>query len=90
LFAPYLLQLEALQLAEKLGCKYYDMFGIAPPTNKAGEDYAYDSKHHYAKITLFKTGFGGEIVSRPGTYDLVLNKPRYYFYQLIRAMRRWF
>lgn len=90
LFAPYLLQLEALRLAETLSCKYYDMFGIAPPTNSVGQEYQYDPKHHYAKITLFKIGFGGEIISRLRTYDLVLNKTRYYFYQFIRAVRRWF
>lgn len=90
LSAPYLLQLEALRLAEKIGCTKYDMFGIAPPIKNVGEEYEYDPKHHYANITLFKLGFGGDIKVSPGTYDIVLDGPRFYFYKLVRAIRRLF
>ncbi|MDO8509779.1 MAG: peptidoglycan bridge formation glycyltransferase FemA/FemB family protein [bacterium] len=88
LSAPYLLQLEALRLAEKIGCTKYDMFGIAPPLKESGADYEYDQKHHYAKITLFKLGFGGKVKTSPGTYDIILKAPRFYFYKLVRALRR--
>lgn len=88
LSAPYLLQLEALKLAKKIGCTKYDMFGIAPPIAGSVGEYKYDPTHHYAKITLFKLGFGGEIKVRPGTYDIVLNKPKFYFYKLVRTVRR--
>lgn len=93
--APYLLQKEAIALAQQLGCKKYDFFGIAPKSknqenNKTikQDEYDYDRNHKYAGITKFKMGFGGEIASRPGTFDIVLKPVRYRLYNLLRTLRR--
>ncbi len=74
--APYLLQWRAISLAQSEGYLYYDFFGI--------------SAKKWPGVTRFKTGFGGEIVNYPGTYDLVLRPKAYYFYTLLRRLRRLF
>jgi len=60
-FMPaYALQLKAIEDAKKYGCKNYDFFGIPP---------IYDPDHPMAGLYLFKTGFGGNIIHRPGSWD---------------------
>jgi lipid II:glycine glycyltransferase (peptidoglycan interpeptide bridge formation enzyme) len=58
--APYLLQWRAMSDAKAKGCATYDLFGI-PPNE--------DPKHPMAGLYRFKTGFGGMIVHRPGSWD---------------------
>jgi lipid II:glycine glycyltransferase (peptidoglycan interpeptide bridge formation enzyme) len=60
LMAPYALQWQAMRDAKAAGCACYDLFGI-PPTP--------DPSHPMAGLYLFKTGFGGKIIHRPGCYD---------------------
>jgi lipid II:glycine glycyltransferase (peptidoglycan interpeptide bridge formation enzyme) len=60
LMAPYALQWQAIRDAKAAGCACYDLFGIPP---------APDPSHPMAGLYLFKTGFGGKIVHRPGCYD---------------------
>ena len=86
--APYLVQWEGIKLGKKLGFTKYDFFGIAPKVEEVGGEYSYDPKHQYAGVTRFKLGFGGEIKEEPGTYDLIINKNKYSFYQLLRIIRR--
>jgi lipid II:glycine glycyltransferase (peptidoglycan interpeptide bridge formation enzyme) len=62
LMAPYALQWQAIRDAKAAGCVCYDLFGIPP---------APDPSHPMAGLYLFKTGFGGKIVHRPGCYDYV-------------------
>jgi len=87
IMAPYLLQWRAIQHAKKTGYKYYDFFGVAPKI-KEGDEYVYDSKHQYAGVTRFKLGFGGMSYQAAGTYDLILDKNKYYSYQILRRLRR--
>ncbi|MDR2258140.1 MAG: peptidoglycan bridge formation glycyltransferase FemA/FemB family protein [Treponema sp.] len=61
LMAPYLLQWRAMKDAKAAGCRFYDLFGIPP-----GEDPG----HPMAGLYRFKTGFGGRIIHRPGSWDL--------------------
>jgi lipid II:glycine glycyltransferase (peptidoglycan interpeptide bridge formation enzyme) len=63
LMAPYALQWKAMEDARAAGCTVYDLFGIPP-----GDDPA----HPMAGLYRFKTGFGGRIVHRPGSWDYVL------------------
>ena len=84
--APHLLQWEAIKLAKKEGCKYYDLFGIAPRINNEGEKHEYDKRHMYAGVTRFKLGFGGMPVEYPGTFDIKIR--RYFLYNLLRKFRR--
>jgi hypothetical protein len=60
LMAPYALQWKAMQDAKASGCAVYDLFGI-PPDESPG--------HPMAGLYRFKTGFGGSIVHRPGSWD---------------------
>ncbi len=89
LLAPYFIQWEAIKLAKKLDFEKYDFFGIAPKNNTDKNDYMYDENHSYAGITRFKIRFGGEIIARPGTYDLIISPLHYRMYQYLRKFRRW-
>jgi lipid II:glycine glycyltransferase (peptidoglycan interpeptide bridge formation enzyme) len=73
LMAPYALQLRAMEDARLAGCGEYDLFGI-PPSEDPG--------HPMAGLYRFKTGFGGRIVHRAGSWDLAY-KP--FVYRLFRA-----
>ena len=73
LMAPYALQWKAMQDAKEAGCRFFDLFGIPPDDNP---------NHPMAGLYLFKTGFGGEIIHRPGSRDYVY-KPA--FYSLFRT-----
>jgi len=59
LMAPYALQWKAMQDAKASGCAVYDLFGIPPN----------DGPHPMAGLYRFKTGFGGAIIHRPGSWD---------------------
>jgi len=78
LMAPYLVQWEAIKTAKAKGCKYYDLFGIAPADNP---------NHRYAGVTRFKSGFNGKIIETPGTFDLPLNNFWYFVYVWSRRLR---
>jgi lipid II:glycine glycyltransferase (peptidoglycan interpeptide bridge formation enzyme) len=60
LMAPYALQWKAMKDAKAAGCLSYDLYGI-PPSE--------DPSHPMAGLYLFKTGFGGRIIHRPGSWD---------------------
>ena len=79
LMAPYLLHWELMKEAKDNGLKFYDWWGITPND---------DPKNPWAGITRFKKGFGGEVVSYPGTFDYVLNPFRYFIYKLTRKIVR--
>jgi lipid II:glycine glycyltransferase (peptidoglycan interpeptide bridge formation enzyme) len=60
LMAPYALQWKAMRDARAQGCRVYDLFGIPPRE---------DSDHPMSGLYRFKTGFGGRIIHRPGSWD---------------------
>jgi lipid II:glycine glycyltransferase (peptidoglycan interpeptide bridge formation enzyme) len=60
LMAPYALQWRAIRDARQTGCLSYDLFGIPPREDPA---------HPMAGLYRFKTGFGGRILHRPGSWD---------------------
>ncbi|MDR2658371.1 MAG: peptidoglycan bridge formation glycyltransferase FemA/FemB family protein [Spirochaetaceae bacterium] len=68
LMAAYALQWQAIHDAKEAGCAVYDLFGIPPDASPS---------HPMAGLYLFKTGFGGRIIHRPGSWD--------YAYKLIPA-----
>ncbi len=63
LMPNFLLQWTAMKDAKAYGSRYYDMYGM-PPTD--------DENHPMHGLYLFKTGFGGKNIHRPGTYDVQL------------------
>lgn len=81
LMASYAVQWEAIRLAKKAGCSEYDLFGIPP---------ADDPQHPMHGLYRFKTGFGGRLVHRPGTYDVPLSKPGYQLYRTLEKMRNFY
>ena len=80
LMAPYLLHFELMKDAQSKGIKFYDWWGVAPLDAPAN--------HTWAGISRFKRGFGGEEVSYPDAFDVVLKPMRYATYRFVRAMRR--
>jgi lipid II:glycine glycyltransferase (peptidoglycan interpeptide bridge formation enzyme) len=75
LMAPYLLQWTLIKLAYDKNYKYYDFYGI-------------DAKK-WPGVTRFKLGFSGSEITYAGTQDLVLNRPKYLLYNLLRTLRRF-
>lgn len=79
LMAPYKLQFEAMCEAKKRGCRYYDMFGIAPND---------DPKHPWAGVTRFKRQFGGQEFTALGSWDRVFSPTKYFLFKLAEKIRR--
>lgn len=73
--APYALHWNIMRWAKKNGCHYYDFWGEAP----AGQ-----SGHPLEGVTRFKSGFGGEVFTYPGAYEIPLRRG---LYLLLRAYR---
>lgn len=69
LMPAYLLQWTAINDAKQYGSPLYDFYGIPPTDNK---------NHPMFGLYLFKTGFGGTIIHRPGSFDVPLHR----FYSL--------
>ena len=74
LMGTYALQWEAMQRGKQAGCKYYDMFGVAPAPEPAHPMYG---------LYRFKTGFGGHLFHRYGCWDYPFNEPAYKVYRAI-------
>lgn len=65
--------------AKHNGKKYFDFWGATDST---------DEKHPWYHFTQFKLSFGGNMVEYGGTYDYVINKPKYQFYTALRKLNR--
>jgi lipid II:glycine glycyltransferase (peptidoglycan interpeptide bridge formation enzyme) len=79
LMAPYALQLKAMEDAKEAGCKVYDLFGIPPGENP---------NHPMAGLYRFKTGFGGCVVHRPGSWDLPCRGLVYRLFRAAETLRK--
>ena len=80
--ASYLLQWTAIRDALRRGDRVYNFWGIAPAQSTGS------TKHPFAGVTTFKTGFGGELLELVHCMDLPLSK-RYYLTWGIEAIRKW-
>ena len=80
LMPAYLVQWTAICDARKFGSKVYDFYGI-PPTD--------DEKHPMHGLYLFKTGFGGAEIHRPGSFDVPLSC-LYRLYIKAEDFRAWY
>jgi hypothetical protein len=81
LMASYLVQWEGMRWAAARGDSAYDLFGI-PPAN--------DPSHPMHGLYRFKTGFGGEVIHRPGCWDLDLSPPVARTYRTAERLRGWY
>lgn len=75
----YALQWQVMRDLKSEGFKRYNLWGIAPPNQP---------NHRYAKVTTFKTGFGGEIVTYLPAHDLVLSPKKYKLNLLVETIRK--
>jgi len=80
LMPAYALQWAAIRAAKSEACKEYDFFGIPPSA---------DPEHPMAGLYRFKTGFGGTIIHRPGSWDYPLKLFLYRAFRLAEAARSW-
>jgi len=72
---------ETIKLGKRLGCNYFDMWGIADnPDNEKDPWYGF---------TKFKLGFGGEIIEFEDSWDLVINPVFYRLFNFLDIVR-WF
>ncbi len=81
LMPAYALQWAAIKAARAAGCLEYDLFGI-PPRD--------DPRHPMAGLYRFKTGFGGSIVHRAGSWDYALRPSGYAAFRKAEALRTWY
>ena len=81
LMPAYGLQWKAILDAKALGCKEYDFFGI-PDSG--------DESDQMNGLYRFKTGFGGEIVYRPGCWDFPVMKLKYSLFCLGMKLRTYY
>jgi lipid II:glycine glycyltransferase (peptidoglycan interpeptide bridge formation enzyme) len=79
LMAPYLLQWTAMRDARDFGCKCYDLFGIPPSEDPA---------HPMAGLYRFKTGFGGAVIHRSGSWDYTYRPLTRTLFTLAEALRK--
>jgi lipid II:glycine glycyltransferase (peptidoglycan interpeptide bridge formation enzyme) len=77
--APYALQLKAMEDAIAAGCEEYDLFGI-PPND--------DPAHPMAGLYRFKTGFGGKIIHRCGSWDFPCRPFIYRIFNKAETLRK--
>lgn len=73
--APYLLQWEAIKLAQDNNFKFYDFWGIAPEDN---------SKPSWNGFTRFKKGFAGFDFHAPDAQVFIYNPSQYKLYKLAK------
>lgn len=86
--ASYLLQWTAIKDALRRGDHVYSFWGIAPVRRENEEWTLVQKKHPFAGVTLFKTGFGGELLNLMHCVDVPLSST----YRLTRAfefLRKW-
>ena len=79
LMAPYLLQWTAMRDARDFGCERYDLFGIPP---------ADDPAHPMAGLYRFKTGFGGAVIHRSGSWDFAYRPLTRTLFTLAESLRK--
>lgn len=81
LMPAYALQWAAMRAAKAAGCRRYDLFGI-PPSD--------DPNHAMAGLYRFKTGFGGAIAHRAGSWDFPLRPLAYSGFRAVERARAWY
>ena len=75
----YALLWQAMKDLKAEGYERFNLWGIAPENQP---------HHRYAKVTTFKTGFGGEVVNFVPAHDLVISKIKYLPNLVIETVRK--
>jgi len=79
LMPAYALQWKAMRDAKEAGCVCYDLFGIPPDG---------DPNHPMAGLYRFKTGFGGKIIHRSGSWDYPYKPLAYKLFNFAETLRK--
>lgn len=87
--ASPLLQWTAICDALRRGDDIYSFWGIAPThVDAEGSRTILNAKHPFAGVTLFKTGFGGQLLDLTHCIDLPLSV-KYYGTRAFETVRKW-
>jgi lipid II:glycine glycyltransferase (peptidoglycan interpeptide bridge formation enzyme) len=70
-----------MKIAKSKGCYEYDMFGVAPRP---------DPSHPLYGLYRFKTGFGGNLYHRMGSWDYPLSEDKYNFFRSVELNNQGF
>ncbi len=86
----YALQWQVMRDLKTLSVRRYNLWGIAPlkVTGGKGQHVVADSRHRYAGVTTFKTGFGGEVIEYVPAQDIIIKRMRYGVNWLIETARK--
>jgi lipid II:glycine glycyltransferase (peptidoglycan interpeptide bridge formation enzyme) len=79
LMASNLMMWEAMKFGKRLNCKTFDLWGSLGPDP--------DHQDPWYGFHRFKKGYGGDLISFVGSYDLVLKPKLYPFFQVADKMR---
>lgn len=72
----YTLQDYTIKLSIEMNIKYYDLFGVGGKNSK-----------HLKKLNLFKSSFGGTLITRLSTLDYVIHPYIYRLYKSLESIR---
>lgn len=81
--ASYLLQWTAIRDALERGDRMYNFWGVAPPSTNP-----HPIPHPFSGVTLFKTGFGGHVLSLVHCKDTPVSK-KYWLTYAFEKFRKW-
>jgi lipid II:glycine glycyltransferase (peptidoglycan interpeptide bridge formation enzyme) len=80
--ASNMMMWEAIRFGKHNGCKLFDMWGSLGPNPNPNDPWT--GFHH------FKEGYGPTLMEFAGTYDLVIDPPKYQLYTLADSLRwKW-
>lgn len=79
LMGSYALHWDAMRIARNKGCLTYDMGAVSPGP---------DPSHPFYGLYRFKTGFGGEIVHRSGSWDFPFDQEGYTSFCNVESISR--
>jgi lipid II:glycine glycyltransferase (peptidoglycan interpeptide bridge formation enzyme) len=79
MMASYAAHWAAIRLALSRGCSTYDMGAVSPFRDK---------KHRFHGLYRFKTGFGGRIFQRSGSWDYPLDHQKYNEFRNVEARKK--
>lgn len=75
----YAMLWQAIKDYKEKGLKRFNLWGIAPPNQP---------NHRYARVTTFKTGFGGEQIEFIHAQDIVINPAKYLITKIVEEARK--
>ena len=75
----YALLWQAIKDLKAENIERFNLWGIAPP----GAEH-----HRYSGVTTFKTGFGGDVIEFIPAKDIVINKLKYKFDEIVENARK--